>query len=284
MEVRFGPAGNPDSFYQEKYKSSLDMPGWLKGKGLNAYEYQCSRGVKISEETARKLGQEALKNDVYLSIHAPYYINLATFEPEAQEKSIKYLIDSMRAAKWMGAEIVVFHPGSAKGGRDEALKRAKKLLSEVVIRAKEQELNGILLAPETMGKRTLLGSLDEVLDFCSIDESIVPAVDFGHLHAVGGGSLNSKEDFAYVLDKIEKHLGKERLKRLHIHFSPIEFTQAGEKKHRTTRDEGYGPDFACLAPLLIKRSLDFTLICESDGLQAEDALVYKKIYTELLNA
>lgn len=283
MNVRFGPAGNPDSFYQEGYKSSLDMPVWLSKKGLNAYEYQCTRGVKIGEAMARKLGQEALKNEVYVSIHAPYYINLATVEPEAQEKSIKYLTDSLLAAKWMGAEVVVFHPGSGKGDREEAFKRAKKLLSEVTIRAREQDLGGIFLAPETMGKRTLLGSLDEVLDFCSIDESIVPAVDFGHLHAIDGGSLNSKEDFAFVLDKIEKSLGKERLRRLHMHFSPIEFTQAGEKKHRTTQDEGFGPDFSYLAPLLIERSLNFTLICESNGLQAEDALVYKKIYYGLLN-
>ncbi len=279
---RFGPAGNSDSFYQEGYKSSLDMPGWLKEKGLNAYEYQCTRGVKIGETTARKLGQNALDAGIFLSLHAPYYINLATVEPEAQEKSIKYLMDSLKVAKWMGAQVVVFHPGSGKGDRLEAMERAKTLLGKVVAEAREHNLSDIYLAPETMGKKTLLGSLDEVLEFCGIDESIIPTIDFGHLHAVDGGALNSTEDFSHVLDKIENTLGKERLKKLHMHFSPIEYTKAGERRHRTTRDAGYGPDFANLAPLLLDRSVDFTLICESDGLQAEDALVYKEIYAALV--
>ncbi len=278
MNVRFGPAGNPDSFYREGYKTSLDMPRWLRDRGLNAYEYQCSRGVNIGEDTARRLGELAADNGIYLSIHAPYYINLAAAEPAAREKTRKYLVDSMLAARWMGAEVVVFHPGSAKEDRAAAMNRAKDLLWELIRQAGDQGLGDIYLAPETMGKRSLLGSLEEVLDLCSLDERIIPAIDFGHLHAAGGGQFDSKEAFAGVLDRVEAALGGDRPKRLHIHFSPVEFTVSGEKRHRTTRDKGYGPDFSCLAPLLAERRLEFTLICESDGLQAEDALYYRSIY------
>lgn len=284
MDVRFGPAGNPDSFYREGYKSSLDMPRWLRSKGLTAYEYQCSRGVNIGEEMARKLGDLAVQNGISLSIHAPYYVNLAATEPDLHEKTKNYLISSLRAARWMGARVVVFHPGSAKGDRPAAMDRAKKLLVEVVRQAGEEGLDNISLAPETMGKKSLLGSLDEVLELCSLDESIVPAIDFGHLHAAGGGGLTSEDAFAGVLDRVEAALGRERLKRLHFHFSPVEFTAAGEKKHRTTGDEGFGPDFTHLARLLVERSLEFTLICESDGVQAEDALVYRSIYKDAANS
>lgn len=280
MDVRFGPAGNPDSFYREGHKSSLEMPRWLRERGLNAYEYQCSRGVNIGEETARRLGDLAAENGIYLSIHAPYYINLAAIEPDAREKTRKHLFNSLVAARWMGAGVVVFHPGSAGGDRASAMDRAGKLLAEVVRQAREEGLDGIFLAPETMGKKSLLGSLEDVLDLCSLDDHIVPAIDFGHLHAVGRGDLVSREAFAAVLERVKSVLGR-RLKRLHFHFSPVEFSAAGEKRHRTTRDQGFGPDFESLAPLLLERSLNFTLICESDGLQAEDALVYKSIFNRV---
>ncbi|MFZ5596666.1 MAG: TIM barrel protein [Bacillota bacterium] len=281
MVSRFGPAGNPDSFYSQGHKSSLDMPRWLKEMGLSAYEYQCGRGVNIGEATARKLGALAGENGVYLSIHAPYYINLASTDPDLNVKTGKHLLGSMQAAKWMGAEVVVFHPGSAGNDRAGALRRAKKLLGEIVKRAGEEGYEGIYLAPETMGKKSLLGSLDEVLELCGCGPGIIPAIDFGHLHAVTAGGFDLEEAFAGALDRVQEVLGKEALKRLHIHFSPIEFTAAGEKKHRTTRDAGYGPDFTGLARQLVKRGAEFTVICESDGLQAEDALVYKNIYESL---
>lgn len=278
MNVRFGPAGNSDSFYREGFKSSLDMPLWLKNRGLNAYEYQCSRGVNIGEETARRLGELAEQNGVFLSIHAPYYINLAADDPDMRAKTRKHLFSSLQAARWMGAGVVVFHPGSAKNDRPGAMSRARKLLAEFVSQAREEGFGDILMAPETMGKKSLLGSLEEVLELCSLGEKITPAIDFGHIHAAGSGSLVSKEQFAAVLDRVEEVLGRDRLKSMHFHFSPVEFTAAGEKRHRTTVDEGYGPDFEPLAQLLAERSSGFTLICESDGRQAEDAIFYKAIY------
>lgn len=281
MNIRFGPAGNPNSFYDEGHKSSLDMPGWLYKKGLTAYEYQCSRGVNIGEETARRLGQLAGEYGISLSIHAPYYINLATDDEVLRQKSINHLMKSLTAARWMGAGTVVFHPGSGKGDRQGSMKRAKKLLGEVIQQAGEEGLKGICLAPETMGKKSLLGSLDEVLELCSISDTVMPALDFGHLHAASLGGFELEEAFAGVFDRVEASLGKEAFKRLHIHFSPVEYTSAGEKRHRTTRDEGFGPDFAHLARQLISRSAQFTVICESDGLQAEDALVFKSIYEKM---
>ncbi|MFZ5650327.1 MAG: TIM barrel protein [Bacillota bacterium] len=281
MSIRFGPAGNPNSFYEQGHKSSLDMPGWLSKKGLNAYEYQCSRGVNIGEETARRLGRLAREHGVHLSIHAPYYINLATDDPVLREKTVNHLMKSLAAARWMGAGVVVFHPGSVKGDRTASIRRAGQLLGEIIKKAREDGLGGIFLAPETMGKKSLLGSLDEVLELCTLDSGVIPALDFGHLHAASLGGFELEEAFSGVFDKVEAALGREALKNLHIHFSPVEYTNAGEKRHRTTRDEGYGPDFTLLARQLAARSAGFTVICESDGLQAEDALVFKSVYEKL---
>ncbi len=283
MSVKFGSAGAPESFYAQGFKSSLDMPAWLADMGLTAYEYQCSRGVKIKEKMARELGERARRHGVALSIHAPYYINLSTEEPEKKVKTKGYILDSLRVACWMGATTVVFHPGGGPGtDRRGTFDRAKTLFKEILRDAAEEGLDDILLAPETMGKLNQIGSLDEILELCTMAEQVVPCVDFGHLNAVTQGNLKSKEDFARVLDKIAVTLGKEALTGLHIHFSPIEFTKAGEKKHWTLKESYlYGPDFTPLAELIWERSLEPVIICESAGTQAEDALIFKQIYEKL---
>lgn len=286
VRIRFGPGGNPDSFYEAGYKSSLDMPGWLAGMGLGAYEYQFVRGVRIKEETARKIGEAARQHDIALSIHGPYYISLAASDPQVRDKTRQHFLASLRAARVMGASPVVFHPGA--GGKEEdrraALRRAREHLAELLDRADAEGLGGIKVAPETMGKPSLLGNLEEILELCTLDERVVPTIDFGHLHAAGGGGLTGEEQVARILDRVEEVLGKEALQNLHIHFSPVEFTKAGEKKHRTTIDEGFGPDFRYLAGLLHRRSLTPTIICESRGRQAEDALYYQNIYEQYARA
>jgi len=285
MNVRFGPAGASASFYAEKHKSSLEMPEWLDKRGLNAFEYQCGRGVHIGEEMAAHLGKLAAEHGIQLSIHAPYYINLSAIDPEMQVKTKNHLIKTLKVARAMSAKTVVFHPGAASGGnRKEILARAKKFLKEILAEVKKEGLSGIILAPETMGKKNQLGSLDEVLELCELGEQLRPAVDFGHIHAVTGGGLTDKASFAELLDTIEKRLGLFYLQNLHIHFSPVEFTAGGEKRHLTTMDNNCGPDFTPLAELLVERNLSPTIICESDERQAEDAIIYRDIYYKFLNA
>ncbi|MDD3653436.1 MAG: TIM barrel protein [Desulfotomaculaceae bacterium] len=283
MSIRFGPAGASNSFHEEGYKSSLDMPEWLKKRGLNAFEYQCGRGVHIKDETAGRLGLLAAKHDIQLSLHAPYYINLSTTEPAIQVKTRGHILKALCAARAMGAKTVVFHPGSGTGdNRKEILSRAKVFFKEILAEVEEQGLSDIVLAPETMGKQNQLGSLEEVLELCELGRQVRPCLDFGHLHAVSRGGLTEQAAFTVLLDRIEEKLGASYLQDLHIHFSPVEFTAGGEKQHRTGLDTGYGPDFALLAKILIDRGLTPTIICESAGRQAEDACAYRDIYFQLL--
>ena len=128
MSVSFGPAGNSDSF-SRAHKSSLAAPGWIRAFGLDAYEYQCGKGVNVGEETARKLGENARKEGIRLSLHAPYFINLANPDPESLQKTIGYITAACRAADWMGAERVVIHSGALmKRTRREALNIALRRL------------------------------------------------------------------------------------------------------------------------------------------------------------
>lgn len=280
--TRFGPSGNSESFYNAGYKSSLDAPEWLRKIGLTAYEYQCNKGVKIGKESAQKLGEKAKENDIFLSIHAPYYISMASAEYEKRINSKKYILDSMQAAKWIGAKRVVVHTGSCGSfTRQEAVALAIEVLRDTIKEADDAGFSDITICPEVLGKINQLGDLDEIIYMCKIDERLIPTIDFGHIHAREMGSLNSVDDFLTILNKVENELGFDRLKNIHCHFSRIEYTKGGEKKHWTLSDTQFGPDFEFLAKAIVIKKIEPVIICESRNKMAEDALEMKKILEEI---
>ena len=280
--IKFGPSGNPDQFYDDGNKASTAMPLWVKNQGLDAYEYQCSKGVKISQATAEKLGDEADKNGIYLSVHAPYFISLSSVEEEKRLKSVDYIMQTMVAANFMGAKRIVVHSGScSKITREEALTLAKSTLEIAKNEIKNAGFEHISLCPETMGKINQLGTVEEVVELCKISENFVPCIDFGHVNAREMGSLNEYKDFERIVNLIENELGSDRAKNFHVHFTRIEYTTGGEKKHIPYDDESFGPCFDPFAELIVKKNLSPVIICESPGMQAKDALTYKKIYEEI---
>ena len=282
MSAKFGPAGNAESF---PYKSSVDAPRWLGELGLDGYEYQCGKGVRVKEDTAVALGRQAQEHGIALSLHAPYFINLANPDPESQEKTIGYITSSCLVADQMGATRVVIHSGALmKRTREEAMNIALPFLKEIVAVCQDQGFGHITLCPETMGKINQLGDLDEVLRLCQVHESLIPCVDFGHLYARSLGKDEGAEAVERMLSRMESELGTDRASRFHSHFSHIEFTpNGGEKCHRTFDDDGgYGPAWEPLAQAVAQRGWSPTFICESAGTQAEDALTMKRIYQSYL--
>ena len=280
MSAQLGPAGNAESF-SKVHKSSLAAPAWIAQQGLDCYEYQCGKGVHVGEDTARKLGEKAREAGIALSVHAPYFINLANPDPESRAKTTNYVLESCFVAQVMGAERIVIHSGALmKRSRREALDIAKETLKQVLEACDRQGYGNITLCPETMGKINQLGDLDEVLTLCTLDERLIPCIDFGHLYARSLGELEGEQACREMLDKVERVLGEERASRFHSHFSRIEFTpNGGEKRHRTFADHGgFGPDWTPLAREVARRGWSPTFICESAGTQAEDAVEMKRIY------
>lgn len=277
MSARFGPAGNAADF---PGKSSLEAPAWIRGLGLDVYEYQCGKGVNVSEKTARELGRRARAAGIGLSLHAPYFINLANPDPERLAKTTGYILAACQAADWMGAERVVIHSGSLmKRTRQAALDTAQESLHRVLGACDAAGYGAITLCPETMGKINQLGDLDEVLALCSIDERLIPCVDFGHLYARTLGKLDGEAAMEGILDKMARALGDARAARFHSHFSKIEFSpHGGEVRHLTFRQHDYGPAFEPLANAVARRGWSPTFICESAGTQAQDALAMKQTY------
>lgn len=277
---RFGPAGTADSFRAMGYKNSVQVPEYLSGFGLTAFEYQCGRGVRVNPDTAAKLKAKAEEYGVALSLHAPYYISLSGVDEEVREKSIGYILDSAKAARAMGARRVVVHSGScSKISREQALELAKETLQKAQRTLDENGLEEIILCPETMGKFNQLGTLEEVLELCGVDERFLPCIDFGHLNARTLGGMSTKEDFAAALELVENKLGRQRASCFHSHFSKIEYTPGGgEKRHLTFSDTRYGPDFRPLMELIAQKGYHPTLICESAGTQTEDAAAMQEAY------
>ncbi len=276
----FGPAGNSESF-SAVHKSSLDAPAWINSMGLGAYEYQCGNGVRISEATAAKLGAKAEENSVRLSLHSPYYISLTN--PDRLEGNLGYILASAKAAAAMGASRVVVHTGSATGvERTVAVENAWNTLREALRVLDEEGLGGVTLCPETMGKINQLGTLEEVAELVRRDDRLMPCIDFGHLYARTLGALEGYEATCAMLDYLENNIGVERTRVFHSHFSKIEYSNGGEKRHTVLADTTFGPDFRPLARIIAERGYAPVIICESSGTQAEDAAEMQRMYLEEL--
>ena len=282
MGAKFGPAGNSESFAAMGYKKTIQVPEYIVRMGLDAYEYQCGRGVRISTEAAQAFGQKAKEAGVALSLHSPYYISLSSLEEEKRTGSIDYILQSARAADAMGAQRVVVHSGScAKLSRTDALELAKDTLRRALQAMDEEGLGHIHLCPETMGKLNQLGDLQEVLELCQLDERLIPCIDFGHLNARTFGTLNDPQAVRAVFEQMEDKLGISRLRQFHSHFSKIEYTlKGGEKCHLTFADTEYGPSFEPVAEMIVRKGCSPTVICESAGTQAEDAAAMKRMYQQ----
>ncbi len=282
MSAIFGPAGTSDSFSALGYKSSLNVPEYIERMGLDCFEYQCGRGVNIGEEKATKLGELAKEKNIKLSLHAPYYISMSSVEEEKRLNSVNYILSSAKAVKWMGGDRIIVHTGSCgKISREKALELACDTMKTALRALDSEGLGDIHICPETMGKVNQLGTLDEVLALCKLDERLIPCIDFGHLNARDLGILKTKEDFENIFLVIKNELGSDRLKVFHSHFSKIEYTTGGEKRHLTFEDTVYGPDFEPLMELVYKYGLSPTFICESAGTQAEDAKLMKDYYLKV---
>lgn len=236
--------------------------------------------MNVGEETARAVGAAARESGVHMSLHAPYFINLANPDPESLKKTVNYILSACRVADWMGAARVTVHTGALmKRTRREALDIAIPSLREVLRACDGEGYGHIALCPETMGKINQLGDLDEVLELCQLDERLLPCIDFGHLYARSLGELEGEEATCRMLDRVEAELGPERAGRFHSHFSKIAFTpNGGEKAHLTFDQEEFGPDPAPLMKELARRGWSPTVICESAGTQDVDALTMKRLY------
>lgn len=280
--VKFGPSGNDEQFYSDGFSKTIDAFKWVKNLGLDLFEYSLGNGITLKMDTAEKMGIEAEKNGIEVSIHAPYFINFANPSEESKQKSINYCINSLKLLRAFKGKKCVVHSGSQlKQERNEALKVLYNGYDALLNEIYKQNLGDMYICPETMGKYTQIGSYKEIIDLCTLDKCLIPTLDFGHINCVMQGKLKTEDDYKQIIDYSLEKLGRFKTENLHIHFSKIEYSEKGEMKHLDYSNEIYGPDFAPLANVLKEYNLSPTVICESKGKMATDALILKNIYNNI---
>lgn len=246
---------------------------------MEAYEYQATYGVRIQKQSALKLGEIASKNDVRVSIHAPYYINLSSPKKDVLERSVLRLIQAARASDWMRSYRIVFHPGFyTKYTPKEALERSKDSIKKLLEKIESIGVKNYTFAPETTGKKSQLGSLNEIIDICQSFDHFAPTVDFAHLHARNEGFIKGKDQYYSLMAKLENEIES---KPLHCHFTRIEYSDAGERRHHVLMEKEYGPPLNPLLEILIECGWEATIICETPYLE-KDALLMKETYKSLI--
>ncbi len=276
--IRIGPSGNSDALYASGRKHTYEEAAYLSALGLNAFEYSFGRGVSMTDATAQKIKDEFVKYGVVISVHAPYYTNFANPDPEMIAKSIGYIKQSLAACNKLGGERVVFHPAACgKATRAEAVARTKANLALLAEQCREIPFPFKLCA-ETMGKNNQIGTVEEVVDFCLIDDMFYPCFDFGHINSYMHGGLKTKDDYRRILDYTVDKLGFEKASRMHVHFSKIQYGDKGEIRHLTFADDKYGPEYAPLAELFDEYGMSPYIVCESDGTMSDDALAMKNMH------
>ncbi|MBI2523536.1 TIM barrel protein [Candidatus Woesearchaeota archaeon] len=274
-KLLFGTAGIPLS---SKGSTTAEGIASVKELGLGAMELEFVRSVNISKEKSPEIKKSAEKNNIVLTCHAPYYINLNSTESAKLKASIYRILSSARIANLCGAWSVCFHPGFyQKSAKEEAYKKVRDSIKEIT-KTLKNENNDIWIRPETTGKETQFGNLDEILNLSAEFDNVMPCIDFAHFHARTNGKYNSYKEFSEILEKVEKKLGKKGLENMHIHITGIAYSEKGEKNHLNLEDS----DFKYKE--LIKALKDFNVkgvvISESPNIE-EDALLCKKVYEKV---
>ena len=274
-ELRFASAGIPLS---TPMRGTLEGIKHVRTLGLGGMELEFVHSVNVKGQAAIDAGKIAEENDVTLTAHGSYYINLNAAEPQKIGASRQRIIDAANAARLAGGFSVTFHPAFyLKDAKEEVYNRVKTQLQKIT-----QELqdigNDITISPETTGKRTQFGDLKELVSLSSELEQVMPCIDFAHLHARTNGEYNTLEEFREVLSTVENGLGREGLDNMHMHVAGIAYGEKGEKHHLILQDSDLR--YQDLLKALKEFKVKGQLVCESPNIE-QDALLLKKTYKEI---
>nr|MDO8077654.1 TIM barrel protein [Candidatus Freyarchaeota archaeon] len=273
--LRFGTAGIPIT---TTHRSSIDGIKRVRELGLDAMELEFVYGVKMSETLAQRIREVAKQERVHLTAHGPYYINLNSRRKETVRASISRILKTARIAEIAGCESITFHAATYGGAKPESVYETVKSRLASIVKILRDVGNDVLIRPETTGKPSQFGSLEELVKLSQELEQVLPAVDFAHLHARTNGGASRYKHFESILNTLEEGLGREVLDNMHIHISGIEYSPKGERRHTTLLESDINYHE------LVKSWKDYRIrgvvISESPNIEF-DALLLKKIYESL---
>jgi deoxyribonuclease-4 len=272
--IRFGTVGSPLS----TPKKPGGSPGGirrLRELGLGALELAWVQSVRVTDDTCALIAAAGREQDVALSIHAPYYINLNAQTAELLEASRGRLLAATRAGAKAGATDIIFHPASYHGQPPEQVyERVKGQLVELtqLLRAEGVQVK---LRPELTGKGAMFGTLEEIVELSAEVPGVRPCIDFAHLHARTNGAYNTYDEFVAALRLVRKRLGPAGLRDLHVHLSGITYTPKGERSHLKLAEADL--DLKAFCQALVDEGARGRVLCESPAME-DDALVMQSTY------
>ncbi len=271
----FGTAGIPATSRKQETISGIER---VKELGLEAMEMEFVHGVRMKKEQAEQVRKQAEKLGITLTVHSPYYINLNSLEEKKQAESRQRIIDSAVIGGIAGAKCACFHPGFFQGmEQKKVFETIKKQLLEIM-EALEKEKNACAIKPETTGKPTQFGGIEELLEMHR-QTGLQPYIDFAHLHARENGKFRKKDDVKKVFEKIEKTYSK-LLKTLNAHMSGIRYGEKGEKNHLNLEEKENDFPYKWVLECMKEFSCKGTVICESPNIE-KDALLMKQYWEKL---
>lgn len=292
-KAKFCVAGFPVNFFDSKYgKKRENIFTWIEEIGLDGIELQCTYGIRMKEEQANTYRELAEKHHLILTMHAPYYISLASLNPEVVDRSKEEVKKAFGLAKTLGVNRIIFHPGAGYGksleDRKEGLKRLIDALNSI---KSDINTDTIKIYPEIGGKVNQLGSLDEVIEICKNVDYARPCIDLAHLHARELGSMTSKDKIVGVLKRIENELGRDILEETHFHVYPVDYTDKGEKIHKAfgekkeeqqlslfEEDNEYMPKAQDYIAAIKEVGIAPITVCEAHNTQDIGAILMKNLY------
>jgi deoxyribonuclease-4 len=269
-KIYLGPAGIP---HAASKKSTIDALNIIKELGLNAMEVEFVQGVKMSKDTAKKVGDVAKQLGIRLSVHAPYFINLCSDDKEKVKASKLRILETADRAELMGADAIAIHIAFyGKYKPEECYQIVKSELGEVVDNARENGIINVKFGVETMAKQTAFGTLDEVISISKEIKGVIPYIDWAHTFARQGGKI----DYGNIIDRLVKDLN---LTHINSHFEALDVSR-GRYVDKHLPISYNTPPFEPLAREILKRDISISIICESPELE-RDALKMKEILERL---
>lgn len=273
-ELKFLTAGIPILAEGKGYSQAFET---LKDLNLDGLEAEFVHGVRINTDSINTINK-SVDNGFTVTCHGPYYINLNAKEAEKVEASVKRILDTARTGKLLNAYSITYHAAFYMGNDKNVVFDRVAKQTEIIMETLKAEENNIWIRPETTGKSTQWGDLEEIVKLSKLFDNVLPCVDFAHLHARSGGEYNTYDEFCKIFEFIGNELGDIALNNFHAHIAGIEYSTKGEKRHLILKESDM--NYKDLLKAFKEFKVKGVIVCESPNIE-DDAKLLKEYYNSL---
>ena len=215
------------------------------------------------------------ENGLIISSHSPYYINLNAQDKQKWHASISRIVQSAKITYLCNGYSTCFHPAfNMKNTKEEVYKKVKDAV-ELILKELKKNDTEIWIRPETAGKISQFGNVNEIIKLSEEFENVLPCIDWSHMHSYSNGKYNTKDEFKEVLSLMEKRLGKNALNNVHFHCQGINYSEKGERNHLNLKESDM--NYRDLVEVWKEFKLKGIVVCESPNVE-KDALLLKETY------